>query len=870
MLRAPQSLSGWLPFSMGESRRLTASRSIPVLAFLSILSLSILAHPRPLLAQVPALSRSLPAGASNDQLRRMLEQRMATGMSNAEVVDLLRQSGMSRAEARSQMEQMGYDPNLVDPYYDSIERGGAPPPGQVSQDMLQGLYASMDGGKAGADTVPAKPADSVAVQQGGRTGPARTDTVRAAPVELFGRSLFRSQTERFAPVLTGPVGANYRLGPGDEIVLTIYGDVERAHRLRVSREGAVVIPDVGQLYVHSLTLQALEEQLYDRLGRAYSGIRRGSGATTHFTVSLGELRVNQVYVIGEVERPSAYQVSAAASVFEALYQAGGPSERGSFRQVLVQRGGKTVHTVDLYDYLIHGNSHSDVRLEQGDVIFVPPYASRVTVGGAVRRAGIYELLEGEGLKEALQYAGGVEASAVVSRVQVDRILPAEQRRPGVDRVLVDVDVRRLAADAAATPLRDGDVVQVFGISHERRSRITLLGAVQRPGIYEWHEGLTLWELIGRADGLGEQAYTPRGHIYRLEESDGTRRLIQVPLLADSAGAPLQDVMLADRDSVVIYSRSALRNPDYVTISGFVKNPGTYELTEGMTVPDLVLAAGGLTPGAHTVEVEVARLPEVGERTSRTATIFRVPLGARSTAEPTLAKGAGTAMNAIPVWVPTPEEFTLHHGDRIFVRRSPGYEMPRTVKISGEVMVPGAYVLESRQEKLVDLIERAGGLTAEGYPRGFQLIRGGKLLAVDLPRALQKPSSRYNVVLEAGDSLHLPTYDPTVLVTGAVTFESRILYEPGKSLDYYINRAGGYSDQADKKRVTVTYQDGGRAAIESALLVVHKKPTPMPGSMIYVPLKPESERRPFNWGDFLTRTTTIVTSVFTTIILAKSL
>jgi len=500
---------------------------------------------------------------------------------------------------------------------------------------------------------------------------------------------------------------------------------------------------------------------------------------------------------------------------------------------------------------------------------VPPYTARVRVEGAVRREAIYEVREGEDVRDAIRFAGGFHADAVVRRVQIDRVQAPVNRRPGVDRVLVDVDVARLQDGATELALlRDGDAVRVFAVSDERRHRVSVVGEVHRPGLHEWTQGLTLWDLIERAEGLVERAYTSRAHIYRLVEEDGSRRLVRTALLADSTGAAVQDVLLADRDSVVIFSREQLRSPQYVSIDGFVKKPGTYELADGMTVRDLVLSAGGFITGAYVDEAELARMPPGLERTGRTARILRVPIGdgqTKSAEEAGREEAAGQRWSSFPDWVPGAGEFVLDPGDRVFIRKAPNYELPRMVTITGQVMMPGTYVLESRSEKLIDLLDRAGGLTPEAYRRGLRLVRDSALLATDLPQAIRQPQSRYNLVLQPGDSLHVPEYDPTVLVTGAVNFESRVLWEAGRNLQYYVNRAGGYTDVADSKRLTVTYQDGERAGVERKLLF-RRRPTPEPGSTIFVPSKPEHQQGGVNWGEVIVRTSTLVTT-FATLLIA---
>ena len=623
-------------------------------------------------------------------------------MSQAELVDRIRQSGLTREQARSQLARSGHDPSIVDPYFDAIEGGGEVPRGMVSPEVLGALT---DAGilTLASDEPTEEPSDSSSQADGAPT---------AAPsvgLEIFGRSLFERETGEFSPDLMGPVDPDYRLGPGDELWLVLTGDVEAIHKLSVNREGMVFIPDVGQVAVNGLTLGQLEDRLYDRLGRVYSGVKRGPEATTRFQVSLGRLRVNQVYVIGEVERPSAYQVSAASTVLDALYQAGGPSLNGSFRAIDVYRGGTRVATVDLYEYLLQGRSTGEIRLEHGDRIFVRPYTRRVTVRGAVRRPAIYELLEGEDLGTAIAFAGGLDATAVVERVQIDRILPPEMRRPGIERVLIDVPLSQVMDPGAApVELRDGDVVEVFTVADERRHRVVVTGAVHRPGTYEWSEGLTLHQLMDKALGLTEEAYTARAHVYRLVAEDGSRRVIQVPLVGDSAGAPGRDFLLADRDSIVIYSRAQLRNERFVSIDGFVKYPGHYPLAEGMTVRDLILAAGGFTEGADTRVAEIARLPDTSVRSDTTAVIFQVPLGGTGAGD-TISEKAGWPDGRdggdIQSWTPDPSEQRLQPGDRVFIRKAVGYDMPRTVKVTGEVFIPGTYVLETRGERIVDVLRR---------------------------------------------------------------------------------------------------------------------------------------------------------------------
>ncbi len=824
-------------------------------------------------AQLPT---STPTDTS--QLRQAAEARLGRSLSQAEILDRLRQSGMTRSQARARLQQLGYDPSLADQYFDAMESGGEPPKGAVSKDFLTALRRMGIVGRVGPMGVGGAASDTLAADTLGADTLA-VDTLEArdsasarkrGELQVFGRSLFDRRTNQFAPVVNGPVDPSYRLGPGDQLSLILTGDVEQAYDLQVTREGYVVIPDVGQLMVNGLTMDQLDDLLYTRLGRVYSGVRRGGGATTHFQASLGRVRSIQVYMVGEVTHPGAYQVSGLSTVFDALYRSGGPSPRGSFRRIEVRRGGNAVRHVDLYSYLLHGDSRDDVRLEQGDIIFVPVADRMVSLMGAVRRPAIYELRPEETLTDAITYAGGLEANAVARRIQIDRVLPPDRRRPGVDRVLMDVDVAEATAGGAAgVSLQDADIVHVFAVSDERRHRVVLTGGVNRPGIFEWSPGTTLWQVIDRAQGLSERAYTPRAQIYRLNPEDGSRRLIRTPLLADTAGKALSDVALADRDSVVIFDVSRLATPAFVTIDGFVKKPGTFPLAEGMTLEDLVLAAGGFTRGAELAEAEIARYPALAHRSDTTAIVVRVPFAASVRKES--PGGDGTRRPAteaerargVPAWVPEASEFALQDGDRVFVRKAPGYELARQVKLTGEVITPGTYVLRDRAETVAQIVARAGGLTSQGYAPGFQLYRRGRLLPIDLARALKESGSRYDVALEPGDSLHVPAYDPTVTVAGDVAFESRVLYRPGRGLGYYIAQAGGYGERADRGRTSVAYANGERATVKR-FLWVRQSPAIRPGATIFVPQNPPGQAG-INWDNFLAKTLAAMSTLATVLI-----
>ena len=799
------------------------------------------------------LAGQRPVPVDTAALRQQMQQQLGQQVSHAQLIERLRQSGMSRAEVRDRLRQAGQDPALADQYFDVLERGGEPGRGAADDEFvraLQRIGISIPG-------VPPLPTDSLGrpLPDSLLMLPDTLDEADTGELQVFGREFFRRDPWQMMqpPETFGPVDRDYRLGPGDELFLVLTGDVELAYTLGVTREGFVIIPDVGQVSVNGLTMAMLEDRLYDRLGRVYSGVSRSANATTQFQVSLGRLRSNQIFVVGDVVDPGAKQISSVGRVLNALQAAGGPTEQGSFRRIEVRRGSQLVGSVDLYDYLLAGDASSDIRLEHGDRVFVPPAGPQATVQGAVRRPAIYEVRPGEeGLADVLAFAGGLEANAVVRRIQIDRILPPEERTSGRYRVLRDADLVALFERNEFIPIRDGDVITVSAIPDDVvRDRLWLSGAVNNPGLFEWSPGMRLSELIARADGLADPAYEPRLQIYRLDPATGERSMLRAT--APSAGGT--DPILADGDSVVVLSRVELANPSFVSIDGFVKTPGEYGFADGMTLRDLVLAADGFIPGANVAEAEVSRLTNPFSRTDTTAILVRVPLGADTTDLGYL--GAGE-------WPPNTPDLTLERGDRVIIRRAPGYEPLGQVAITGEVLYPGAYVLSSRQERVVDVLRRAGWLTTEAHEEGIRVIRRGTIVAADIEQALHDPSHRSNIRLEPGDSVHVSAFDPTVNVVGAVTFASRVLYRPGRDLDYYLNQAGGTLDIAAKDRITVTYPNGQRAGIRE-LLWFDRKPDVLPGSTIFVPEKPEDERDGFQLDQFLTRTLTIVSTVVTLLV-----
>jgi polysaccharide export outer membrane protein len=700
---------------------------------------------RLLVVLVLLLAASVPASAQTAQQLELLRQNP----------DLVRQriqsSGLSPEQIRSRLEAAGYPRTMLDAYMS--EQAGAVPAQEVSPDLWRAL------GDVGISLAEAEGLEPVPLLAGAQ--PSRFDTLGVAAdtiLQVFGLNAFRARTTQYQPVLSGPVPPSYRLGPGDVLVLVLTGDVELVHELTVTREGFIVIPQVGQIFVNSLTMEQLDQLLRRRLGQSYSGIRTG---TTKFDVTVTRLRTNQIYVSGEVLQPGAYQLASVATILNALYAAGGPTMRGNLRDIVVKRGSETVAEFDLYDYLLRGSVGSDVILEQGDNVFVPIRGPRVSASGAVIRPAIYELGPGETLADLVRMAGGFRADAEQRRLTVYRILPPRERRPGpYPRAVVDV------------PLE-----------------------------------------IGRGEEGG------RGN-----------------------GVVIPALTLEDGDSVVVDSILPARNSLTVAITGMVTKPGRYPWSEGMTMRDLVLLARGPLVGADLREAEVARLP-ADRSEGAMARIARVPLDSTYLFErDSTGRYVGAAGLAFPA-AGTAPDVPLEPYDQVTIFRQPEFELQRSVAVTGEVLFPGTYALRRKDERVADLVRRAGGLTSTAYVEGARFYRNigdTSRVNIDLAGILATEGAPGNIVLQPGDSLFIPEYIPTVRVVGAVLNPTSVLYEEGRDVEYYIANAGGYTRNADKGRVAVQFANGS-AEVKRKLLFLAHSPTPRPGSVVAVPEIPADAR-----------------------------
>jgi protein involved in polysaccharide export with SLBB domain len=659
---------------------------------------------------------------------------------------------------------------------------------------------------------------------------------------IFGLSTFREATSQFDPNLNGPIDAGYKLGPGDQLALILTGDVNAAYTLDVTREGFIVVPQAGQIYVANLTLGELENILYSRLGRVYSGVRRGPGATTRFSISPVRLRTNQIFVLGDVISPGSYRISSAGTALTALYAAHGPTDNGSLRNVQVKRGGKTVDVLDVYAYLLNGDASHDVRLQNGDVVFVPVHQQHVRVVGQVTRPATYELKPGETLSDAIRFAGGFTATASVRRVQIERIQsPAERMVGGRDRVTLDISPVTLTSGGPGdVALRAGDVVRVFAVSERMRNRIAVEGNVWQPGTIGLSPGMTVAQALRAAGGVKPDTYLGQVLISRLNP-DSTRVQLHASL-ADTTGRVIGDFPLMEDDMLRVFSVTEFRPTRYVAITGAVRNSGQVPFHEGMTVRDLVLLAGGLEQSADLREAEIARLP-LDRRNGVTATTFRVNLDSSYIFERG-PDGKYFGPPGLPAPAGAMPEVKLQPYDNVLILRQPNWELQREVVIAGEVQFPGTYSLRTKTEKVSDIIARAGGLTREAYADGVTFFRTkddvGRI-GIALPEVLRNKNSRDNIQLQNGDSIFIPRYNAVVNVKGAVNSPVAVTYIPGASLDYYVRAAGGITRKGDLRYAYVT-QPNGKVEATGGKFIFRSNPKPRPGSTVFVPEKDSSERR----------------------------
>lgn len=678
---------------------------------------------------------------------------------------------------------------------------------------------------------------------------------------LFGRELFADTTTRFDPSITGPLPPEYRIGAGDKFTVVLSGDIDKTEELTVARDGIAFLRGVGPIPAANLTFQQLRSTIGNRLGGIYSGI--GSGRVQYTVVPM-EVGTNQVFVLGDVKTPNAYAISRLGTVLTALYAAGGPTDNGDARMIDVKRNGKVVATTDLYDYLLTGSSSGDIRLENGDVVFVRSRGPRIRIAGAVVRPATYELKQGESLGDAVRMAGGFLPEAERRRVQIERIVPPEARgRVGADKEIIDI-----TSPSLATPVEAGDIVHVFTVTSPLVNQIDVEGlGVWRPSRIAFAPGMRLSQALQRAGGLKPDAYLASVQVSRLQ-TDSTRQMTRVGLRSD--GTPTDDIELSPHDVITVKSLQEFRTQRFVRVGGAVRKPGEYPYQEGMTLRDAVMAAGGLEESALLSRAEVARLPE-NRANGVTATTVQVALDSTYLFE----RGPDGRYQG-PPGVPVPSrqvaEIVLHPYDAVSILRQPDFEYQRTVSVFGRVRYAGTYSLKSKTERLSDILGRAGGLANDADSAAIVFIRRADStgrVGVNLPRVLKNPRDIDNLILVDRDSIFIPAYDAIVTVRGAVNSRaSGVAYARGADLDYYIRAAGGGTSSADEKRAYVLQPNGKVETKHRTKLLYVSVPKPQPGAIVHVPnVDPNAPKR--DWVAMAQTSLSLLASLVTVAALIKS-
>lgn len=675
---------------------------------------------------------------------------------------------------------------------------------------------------------------------------------KPAEKQVFGRNIFNNRLLSFEPNMNIATPSNYKLGPGDAVFVDVWGASQERFECTVTPDGTILIDDYGPVTVDGLTVAQANQRLKSTLGSRYGG--------SNVRLTVGQTRTITIDVMGEVMVPGSYTLSAFATVFNALYMAGGTNEIGTLRNIRIYRNGKLISTCDIYDYILNGNMKGNVRLTSGDVIIVEPYECLVQVTGKVKRPMFYEMKQSESVGTLLKYAGGFTGDAYQSQVRL-------MRKAGGSLSVYSVD----DFDRNAFQLMDGDSVSVDSVLQRYSNMVEAKGALMRPGLFQMDGNITtVRQLIEAAGGLSEDAFTARGLLHRRKEDRSLEALsFDVKGLMDHTVA---DISLRNEDVLYIASQKSIQEERVLTIHGEVNYPGTYEYADNTTIEDFILQAGGLKDAASTVKVDISRRIRDHQSIQSKAQVAQ---------SFTFALKDGFVIDGT-------QGFVLEPFDEVFVRRSPGYVEQQHVSVSGEVAFEGTYVLANKGMRLTDLIREAGGLTDEAYAAGAHLERtltpeekikqetmlkmavsGDSLdmsqlemgevqmVGINLDEAMKNPGSdRWDIVLREGDKLVVPQYSNTVSINGQVMYPNSVAYRKGAKLSFYIDQAGGYGLRAKRRRVFAVNMNGTVTRVRSSKDIT-------PGCTILVPAK--SRRKNMSFSEILslgTMTATLGTVIAT--------
>ena len=798
-------------------------------------------------------------GMSDQQVMQFIQREAQAGTSQAQIVTKLMQRGVKIDQIRRLRNQ--YDKQLKQ----SGNAGNADAAISTAENRMRQNHADnqtqqVTVGKQGttqaeiqheADIQYAEIQQNINQHVDGEVGEAK--------LKVFGRDIFNNKLLSFEPNMNIATPQNYVLGPGDAVVIDIYGASQKSETLTVSPDGDITVPGFGPIHVAGLSVAGAQSKIRSTLGSRY--------ASSSLKLTVGQTRSIMVNVMGEVKAPGTYTLSAFATVFHALYMAGGINDLGTLRNIKVFRGGKQVTVVDVYEYILNGRLAGNIRLHENDVIVVGPYDCLVGVQGNVKRPMFYEMRPTESVAQVIKNAGGFTGDAYKKSVRL-------VRKSGERYSVHNVD----EFDQSSFKLADGDNITVDGMINRYENMVEVKGAVFRPGQFELGKNITtVRSLIEAADGLTEDAFTSRGVMYRMKE-DRTLEAQSIDIAGIMAGT-VADIPLKNEDVLFIPTQTDRVSERTVTINGEVFSPGTFVFADNETIEDLIIRAGGLTDAASLAKVDVSRRIVDPNATSKSDEIAK-------TFSFSLKDG---------LVIEGDRDFVLEPYDVVSVRRSPAFSTARTIRVDGEVNFEGSFTLEHKKMHLTDAIKMAGGATDDAYLRGARLVRvmndeervrqqatleairniltergdsisGAKLqlgdtyvVGIELDKAMKDPGGAYDVMLREGDHIFVPEFNGSVKISGDVFFPNTVSYVAGKGYKYYVNQAGGFGNRSKKSKTFIVYQNG-------TIGVASKGAKPEPGCEIVVPSK--KQRNPVNWASFISMGTSLASLATMVVALTK--
>lgn len=623
---------------------------------------------------------------------------------------------------------------------------------------------------------------------------------------VFGSELFTSKSLSFEPNQNMPTPPNYVLGPGDQLDINVYGVQQFGYSATISKNGTVNIPNVGEVFLSGLAFEAAKNKLQKQIGRIYSTLASNG---SKLSVSVSNYRTILVTIIG-AQQPGNYRLSAMSSVYNALHVAGGPSDIGSYRKIELIRNNKVIRTIDLYRFLTKGDQSDNVSLTDNDVIRIPSYDGRITLEGEIKRPGIFEVINGENLQNVINYASGFTENAYKNRILV-------KQKTSTELKVTDLNETTFGAYVP----KAGDLISVDKILDRYENRVQIKGAVYRPGEYSLTGTMTIKDLLLKADGVKENVFLSKASLIRQKE-DLTKEYISFNLQAALNGDAAANMTLQKEDIVMVFFNQELLDSYKISIDGEVRKPGTYGYVAGMTLYDLLLESEYFTDIA-----------------ASTITVFR---NKKDTTYNPKDQEKIVSFN-LTIDPKNPEAaaaFVMEAQDQVVVRRIVTFETPQMVTLTGEVLYPGGYAIVKKEERVLDFIQRAGGLSDEADKEAIRVVRNGLNIPIDWKAINRNPNRPRNLVLQPGDAILIPNKSYTVTISGSVMFNTEVPYKKGKGVKYYINNSGGTKDRGWLRKVYVVHANGS-ASTSGTFLGIRNYPKVLPGSQIIVPEKPERQK-----------------------------